>query len=213
MMYVNNQYFVLYSRGLVEFSIFSGQYQASALVSSLPNNTYSGLAGPQINILYLPNSPFLYKGDCEGQMSLIPGTTTCINYTCSISNCIECLFAPSICSLCADGYVRDDIAGCVRQKVNLIDKFLEIVPGLKNASKRFYNYTKYIISIPAARSIMPIFYYFGNFDDLQLYMYHDRLYGSTMQDIFWHINDIENAKWALIDIGFNDIGIGNATLS
>jgi hypothetical protein len=70
----------------------------------------------------------------------------------------------------------------------------------------------YVISFPSARKIAPIFYYFGNFDDLYLYMYHDRVYGSTMQEVFSHINDIERAKWSVVDMGFNNFGIGNETI-
>lgn len=75
------------------------------------------------------------------------------------------------------------------------------------------NMTKKLISVPAARIIAPIFYYFGNFDDLYLYMYHDRLYGSTMKELFMHINVIETAKWQIVNMGFNDAGIGNASVS
>ena len=70
-----------------------------------------------------------------------------------------------------------------------------------------------MISVPAVRKIASIFYYFGNFDDLYLYMYHDRLYGPTMQDLFTHINVIENAKWQLFDMGYNDVGVGNTSVS
>lgn len=69
------------------------------------------------------------------------------------------------------------------------------------------------MAVPTMRKILPIFYYFGNFDDLYLYMYHDRLYGPTMNELFSNINDIETAKWSLVDMGFSGIGIGNATLT
>jgi len=43
------------------------------------------------------------------------------------------------------------------------------------------NTTKTAISVPGGRKIIsPIFYYFGNYDDLSLYKRHFREYGNTM---------------------------------
>lgn len=48
-----------------------------------------------------------------------------------------------------------------------------------------------MISIPAARKfISPAFVYFGIFDDLYLYQFHDRLYGATINDLFSNLNGI-----------------------
>ena len=48
-----------------------------------------------------------------------------------------------------------------------------------------------VISIPAARRIAsPLFYYFGNFDDLFLYSFHNRTYSETMKYVFGEINQI-----------------------
>ena len=50
--------------------------------------------------------------------------------------------------------------------------------------------TNIAISMPSARRIIPLFYYFGSFDDLFLYTYHDRLYNPIMSEVFTHISDI-----------------------
>ena len=57
-----------------------------------------------------------------------------------------------------------------------------------------------LISIPGARRIIsPVFYYFGIFDDLQLYQYHDREYGEVMTSLFETINSVEDQKWKIIN--------------
>ena len=61
---------------------------------------------------------------------------------------------------------------------------------------------KTVISVPAARKIVtPMFYYFGNFDDLYLYSLHDREYGDTMSSLFQQISEIEARKWSLLSFG------------
>jgi hypothetical protein len=40
-------------------------------------------------------------------------------------------------------------------------------------------------------------------------MFHDRLYGPTIKETFQYINDVETAKWAAIDMGFSDVGMGS----
>jgi hypothetical protein len=65
--YVNNRYYLLFSAGFLQLNIISMQYQNSMLMFSLPNNNYKGLLGLLINILYVPNTPFIYKGSCDGQ--------------------------------------------------------------------------------------------------------------------------------------------------
>lgn len=56
-----------------------------------------------------------------------------------------------------------------------------------------------MISIPGARKVItPFFYYFGIFDDLYLYQFHDRVYGNTMNSVFKEINEIENSKWSVL---------------
>ena len=56
-----------------------------------------------------------------------------------------------------------------------------------------------LISIPTARRIVtPVFYYFGNFDDLYLYSLHNRAYGDTMTGLFQQISKIESKKWTLL---------------
>jgi hypothetical protein len=58
----------------------------------------------------------------------------------------------------------------------------------------------FFISIPAARRIVtPLFFYFGIFDDIYLYQFHDRLYGDTMNAVFNMINNVQIAKWSLFN--------------
>ncbi len=55
-------------------------------------------------------------------------------------------------------------------------------------------------SMPVARRVAtPLFYYFGVFDDLFFYQFHDRTYGPTMTDLFDQINQIEYQKWSIIN--------------
>jgi hypothetical protein len=55
-----------------------------------------------------------------------------------------------------------------------------------------------VITVPGARkAITPFFYYFGVFDDLYLYQFHDRVYGETMNAVLAKVNDIENSKWTV----------------
>jgi hypothetical protein len=57
-----------------------------------------------------------------------------------------------------------------------------------------------MIAIPAARkTFTPAFMYFTIFDDLYLYQFHDRIYGSTLNDMFVSISIIESKKWSLIN--------------
>lgn len=53
----------------------------------------------------------------------------------------------------------------------------------------FMDIIKFLISIPAARRVIsPIFYFFGIFDDIYLFQFHDRLYGETMKTVFENLN-------------------------
>ena len=57
-----------------------------------------------------------------------------------------------------------------------------------------------IIAIPGARRYAsPLFYFFGIFDDLFLYQFHDRIFGLTMTAVFENINTIEYKKWSLVN--------------
>lgn len=52
------------------------------------------------------------------------------------------------------------------------------------------NGTKDMMSVPSLRSVSPTFYFFANFDDLFLYVFHDRLYGDVMTGLFNELTDI-----------------------
>lgn len=47
--------------------------------------------------------------------------------------------------------------------------------------------------------ISPVFYYFGIFDDIYLFQFHDRVYGETMTAVFTTLNDIESSKWSIFN--------------
>jgi hypothetical protein len=51
------------------------------------------------------------------------------------------------------------------------------LPLVKDVFFSSLNLTKNVISVPSMRKLSPIFFFFSNFDDLYLYMFHDRLYG------------------------------------
>jgi hypothetical protein len=118
LMYANNAFYVLYSSGLIKLNIVSIQYQGSVLISSLPNNTYRAMLGPLVDILYVSGTPFLYKGDCDGQFYK-DAMGGCSPYVCDANNCLECVFVGSTCSLCTAGYIRSDSLVCVIQIDNL----------------------------------------------------------------------------------------------
>ena len=50
----------------------------------------------------------------------------------------------------------------------------------------------------ARRLISPFFYFFGAFDDLFFYQFHDRNYGVTMTQVLRYINEIEKKKWSAV---------------
>lgn len=66
----------------------------------------------------------------------------------------------------------------------------QVDPILLDLFWGFINASMKVISVPGMRRLAPIFYYFGNFDDLQLYLYHDRKYGSVMGELFTKVNEI-----------------------
>ena len=50
----------------------------------------------------------------------------------------------------------------------------------------------FLISVPGARrTVTPLFYYFGIFDDHSFYQFHDRVYSPTMNEFFGNINDVQ----------------------
>jgi hypothetical protein len=62
------------------------------------------------------------------------------------------------------------------------------------------NNLTFFISIPSARRLVSfLFFYFGIFDDIYLYQFHDRLYGDTMNAVFNIINNIQTTKWSLFN--------------
>lgn len=55
-------------------------------------------------------------------------------------------------------------------------------------------------SLPSGRRLVyPLFYFFGNFDDLYLYSFHGFYYGRVAEYIFNQIEDIEKAQWSLLN--------------
>ena len=53
------------------------------------------------------------------------------------------------------------------------------------------NILKFSISLPSGRRIVyPLFYFFGNFDDIYLYSFHDGFYGRVAEGLFSDISDI-----------------------
>ena len=68
-----NSFYILQSYGLLSVTYSSGINTLSFVnvVSTLPYNTYRLVFGKNLDILYVPNTPFIYKaGKCMNQTSL-----------------------------------------------------------------------------------------------------------------------------------------------
>jgi hypothetical protein len=87
----NGSYFVLYSSGLAQLLVDTTgavpSYSGSSPVAVLPNNTNHYVLGSLLNILYIPYTPYIYKGVCQGQSSN-NNMDGCSSYPCSDSNCL-----------------------------------------------------------------------------------------------------------------------------
>lgn len=75
------------------------------------------------------------------------------------------------------------------------------------------NGTKVMMGVPSLRSVSPTFYFFATFDDLYLYSFHDRHYGSVMTELFGELGAIENTKWSLFGYGtvLKLLGVANSS--
>jgi hypothetical protein len=60
------------------------------------------------------------------------------------------------------------------------------------------NVFKSINKIPGGRKISPLLCFLINIDELWFYQYHERDYGSLMNDFFDSIQGLENEKWQLL---------------
>lgn len=79
-----NTYYLLQSYGLIELSFAANLNKVSfvSVVSPLPYNTYYLVFGTNIDVVYIPRTPYVYKvGKCLNQ-SIYDGTSTCVEYTC-----------------------------------------------------------------------------------------------------------------------------------
>ena len=90
LIYDDSSYYVLYSSGLAQIQFNSFiilSYSGSTSVAVLPNNSYDYVLGSSLNVLYVPYTPLIYKGVCEGQSSsnTLGG---CSSYNCMDSNCL-----------------------------------------------------------------------------------------------------------------------------
>lgn len=55
--------------------------------------------------------------------------------------------------------------------------------------------------LPGGRSLAtPAFYYFGNFDSIYFYRFHDRPYGTTISSLLDNISSIQDQKWTFFKV-------------
>lgn len=117
--YKFSTYYLLQSYGLVQVSYSSSLNKISfvRVVSSLPYNTYYIGFGTTIDALYIPNFPYIYKaGKCFNQ-TIFDGTSSCTSYLCKNLNCLSCSMSSAVCSICKQGFIRDDLYLCVNSTI------------------------------------------------------------------------------------------------
>jgi hypothetical protein len=70
---------------------------------------------------------------------------------------------------------------------------LEVIDGLMNNRG-----VKTVNVIPGGRKILPFLCFLINVDELWLYQYHERNYGSVMNEFFRSLGVMENEKWQFL---------------
>lgn len=111
---------MLQSYGLVKVSFTSVNNSINfvSIQSSLPYNTYVLRFGDKFDVLYVPNTPYIYKvGKCLNH-TLLDSTGQCVEYTCSTLNCLFCYISATVCSVCKSGFTRNDLYQCVSNNIS-----------------------------------------------------------------------------------------------
>jgi hypothetical protein len=187
------RFYLLQSTGMsiVNYNSTSNVLSYGSLTSGLVNNTYNFVWGPYIAPFYTPGQPYIYKGGLCGGQSFMNGTS-CVNYTCLVDNCTSCNVSPYLCSVCQDGFAINSNNTCdFIPAPTIIDNLRESFAFLEEPATTVKEILSDAISFPATRRLIaPFFAYFGIFDDLYLFQFHDRLYGTTMNSLFNSINDM-----------------------
>lgn len=116
--YVFDTYYVLFTKGLVALTIdeLSGIFLLSTSINTLPINAYELTFGANIDLLFVPGTPYIYKAKCLNQTAFSAGT--CVSYNCSVPNCDLCPLTASTCGTCASGFTRTDAFTCVDPNAN-----------------------------------------------------------------------------------------------
>ena len=103
--YINSTYYILQSTGLVKltYNSISNSMGMSFVTSQLPYNTYALNFGSAFDPFYIPGMPYLYKASsCSGNSQMVG--SVCVNYSCSVVNCLSCPINSALCSTCNGGF-------------------------------------------------------------------------------------------------------------
>lgn len=106
--YAFDAYYILFTDGLLRVSIdkISGAFLDTTLVNKLNSDNYQLVFGTNNDILYIPETEYLFKAKCINQTVYSMGK--CISYTCDVANCKSCSFVDKRCETCADGFIKYD---------------------------------------------------------------------------------------------------------
>lgn len=75
---------------------------------------------------------------------------------------------------------------------------IEFLMEMLNKAMEAFNFAA---GVPGGRSMAtPIFYYFGNFDSIYFYRFHDRTYGAAITSLLDNITSIQEQKWTLFNV-------------
>lgn len=127
--YIFNTYYILYTRGLIKATIdeINGIFLYTTLVNTLPINPYQLTFGVNLDTLFIPGTPYLYKAKCLNQTAYSAGT--CTNYYCSVVNCDICPLTANTCQACSAGFTRTDSFTCIDPAVNTANTTGTIPPS------------------------------------------------------------------------------------
>lgn len=122
-------------------------------------------------------------------------------YNLAFGTAFDIMYIPNITYVYKAGNNLFNNVSISKTSENISDLLLFFLDSqlVKDLTKLSMQLTYAAIQIPAARKIAtPLFYYFGNFDDLYLYSLHKREYGDTMNSLFSYISGLEANKWSIL---------------
>lgn len=161
--YIFNTYYILFTKGLVKVTIdeVNSNILFTNLVNTLPVNFYQLTFGVNLDTLFVPGTPYLYKAKCPNQASYSNGT--CVRYNCSVANCDLCPMTANTCQTCSNGFTITDSFTCISSPINTTSPTTNPTNSSSNTSTNSTANSTTTVKIHQSSRFYSIFPFLQNF--------------------------------------------------